>query len=185
MQNSQQRSYSTTASSQVASRGREEKIDDSFFNHFVYEMIHQIIQKHLQRPRERQSQTELCGEVEQIGSQLGKRVTDYLAQNQDKKYPVQIDKTRFLCLDVWTYIFNHKVTQLKSNGMGACLIIDEKMEFLARLSTDSASLNTPEHKAKIQVYQAFIAGLIKGSLANLGAEGPIEVKLKMLQDEKS
>ena len=67
--------------------------------------------------------------------------------------------------------------------MGACLIIDEKMEFLARLSTDNP--DTREHKARIEVYHAFIIGLIKGVLGNLGAEGPINCALKMIHDAGS
>ena len=57
----------------------------------------------MQRPKEKQSQIELCDEVELIGAQLGKKITEHLANDVSvqKKYPVQIDKTRFLCLDVW------------------------------------------------------------------------------------
>ena len=33
----------------------------------------------MQRPKEKRNQTELCGEVEQIGGLLGKKVTDQLA----------------------------------------------------------------------------------------------------------
>ena len=103
-------------------RAKNPGVQDSFFNQFVYEMINQIIEKHRERPREKQDQTELCAEVETIGAQLGNRITTHLANDiqVSKKYPVQIDKTRFLCLDVWQFIFNHKVTQLKSNGMGSC-----------------------------------------------------------------
>ena len=95
------------------------------------------------------------------------------------KYPIQIEKTRFLCLDVWTYIFNHKATGLKSNAQGACLISDDKFEFLARLSTDDTE--SQEYKDKLKVYQQFVAGLIKGVLANLGGEGPIDVTVSMDQ----
>ena len=55
------------------------------------------------------------------------------------------------------------------------------MEFLARLSADNTE--SPEHKARVQVYHAFIIGLIKGSLVNLGAEGPIDCRLKMVYQE--
>ena len=98
------------STTQTAAQAREQKVDDSFFNHFVYEMINQIILKHMQRPKEKQNLKELCSEVEAIGAMLGKKVTDLLAQDQKMKYPIQIEKTRFLCLDVWTYIFNHKAT---------------------------------------------------------------------------
>ena len=55
------------------------------------------------------------------------------------------------------------------------------MEFLTRLS--GGNPESSELKAKVQVYQAFIIGLIKGVLVNLGAEGPIDCKLKMVQTE--
>ena len=55
------------------------------------------------------------------------------------------------------------------------------MEFLARLSSDNNE--SPEHKARVQVYHAFIIGLIKGCLVNLGAEGPIDCRLKMIHHQ--
>ena len=69
------------SSTQSAAQARETKVDDSFFNHFVYEMINVLIEKHLQRPKEKQNLKELCGEVESIGAMLGKKVTDLLAQD--------------------------------------------------------------------------------------------------------
>ena len=65
--------------------------------------------------------------------------------------------------------------------MGACQIFDTQMEFLARLSSDNPE--APEHRARVQVYHAFVIGLIKGVLTNLGAEGPIDCKIKMVQVE--
>ena len=49
-------------------RAKNPGVQDSFFNQFVYEMINQIIEKHRERPREKQDQTELCAEVETIGA---------------------------------------------------------------------------------------------------------------------
>ena len=58
-------------------------------------------------------------EVEQLGAELGKRTSDHLAMKSEEQMIYQIDKTRFLCCQVWTYLFNHRVTTLKSNGQGA------------------------------------------------------------------
>ena len=55
------------------------------------------------------------------------------------------------------------------------------MEFLARLSSEAPE--SAEHKSRVQVYHAFVIGLIKGVLVNLGAEGPIDCRLKMIQSE--
>ena len=49
-------------------RAKNPGVQDSFFNHFVYEMINQIIENHMARPREKQSETELRSEVEAIGA---------------------------------------------------------------------------------------------------------------------
>ena len=59
------------------------------------------------------------------GAELGKKVSDRLALNFSKKGIYQIDKTRFLCVDVWQYLFNHRISQLKSDSRGSYHIFDE------------------------------------------------------------
>ena len=74
-------------------------------------------------------------------------------------------------------MFNHRVTTLKSNGQGAYQIIDDSNEFLVRLSADDPE--NPEYKRKVSVYKAFVTGIIKGVLVDLGAEGPIKCDLNL------
>ena len=70
------------------------------------------------------------------------------------------------------------MTTLKSNGQGAYQIIDDGNEFLARLSCDDPE--APAFKRKVEVYKAFLVGIIKGVLYNLGAEGPIRCELNLV-----
>ncbi len=171
---------------QQASAPRSEMVHDSFYTHFLYEMLNSIILKH-EKGRNAASDAEMNDgrgvanaaqteadesvkqEVEQLGGELGKRASDQLAIGQNEQQIEQIDKTRFLCCQVWTYLFNHRVTTLKSNGQGAYQIIDDANEFLVRLSSDDPE--NPEYKRKISVFKAFVIGIIKGVLYNLGAEG--------------
>ena len=80
-------------------------------------------------------------------------------------------------------MFNHRVTTLKSNGQGAYQIIDDSNEFLVRLSSDDHE--APAFKRKVAVFKAFIIGIIKGVLYNLGAEGNIKCELSLLDQEAS
>ena len=73
------------------------------------------------------------------------------------------------------------MTTLKSNGQGAYQIIDDANEFLARLSSDDDE--APEFLRQVCVYKAFLCGIIKGCLYNLGAEGPIKCELSMMKQE--
>ena len=128
-------------------------------------------------------QERLQSEVEQLGAELGKRVSDQLAIGQEEQQTYQIDKTRFLCCQVWAYLFNHRVTTLKSNGQGAYQIIDDSNEFLVRLCSDDPE--SPTCKRKVAVYRSFVTGIIKGVLVNLGAEGPIKCDLSLIRNDNS
>ena len=126
---------------------------------------------------------DLKAEVEQLGAELGKRASDQLAIGQAEQQTFQIDKTRFLCTRVWTYLFNHRVSTLKSNGQGAYQIIDDSNEFLARLSSDDPE--SMAYKRKLAVYKTFLTGICKGVLYNLGAEGPIKCDLSLVNNDNS
>ena len=84
---------------------------------------------------------------------------------------------------MWTYLFNHRVTTLKSNGQGAYQIIDDSNEFLIRLCSDDPE--NPECKRKVAVYRSFVTGIIKGVLVNMGAEGPIKCDLSLIKNDAS
>ena len=179
---------------QQAAATRSEQVHNSFYLHFIYEMINMIIKKHVSRRSAEDSASSgrnddaLKFEVEQLGAELGKRVSDQLAiesasEQVKEKNNIQIDKTRFLCCQVWTYLFNHRVTTLKSNGNGAYQINDDSNEFLARLSSENP--DSPEFLQKVSVYKAFLMGIIKGVLYNLGAEGPIRCELNLISVDSS
>ena len=75
------------------------------------------------------------------------------------------------------------MTTLKSNGQGAYQIIDDQNEFLIRLSCDD-----PENvvfKRKVAGYKAFMIGIVKGVLYNLGAEGPIRCQLDITSNDSA
>ena len=72
---------------------------------------------------------------------------------------------------------------MKSNGQGAYQIIDDSNEFLVRLSADDPE--SPQYKRKVAVYKAFVTGIIKGVLVDLGAEGPIKCDLSLINNDGS
>ena len=172
-----------------------EEVENSFYVHFLYEMLNFVMKKYEKggsaaaasaadaEGAAAANHESLLSEVEQLGGELGKRACDKLAIGCKEKHNNQIEKTRFLCVVVWPYLFNYRVTTLKSNGQGAYHIIDNNNEFLARLSSDDPE--SPEFLHKVSVYKAFLQGIIKGVLYNLGGEGPIKCELKLMPQENS
>ncbi len=55
---------------------------------------------------------------------------------------------------------------LRTNNAGTFILTDDAFKFIARVS--SADHESREFKEKIKTYEAFVIGLIKGALINLG-----------------
>ena len=73
---------------------------------------------------------------------------------------------KFICTEFWKFVFSKQVDNLRTNNSGTFIFTDEAFKFIARVS--SSDHETPEFKQKIKCYEAFIIGLVKGALMNLG-----------------
>jgi len=108
-----------------ASTARSSEVFDSFYDHLVYEMIHQLIETHSERPEEKQNSEELQNEVEQLGNQIGRKVSDLIALKHETKLVSQLEVIKFICVDVWQFVFAKKIDHLKTNNSGTFILIDE------------------------------------------------------------
>ena len=152
-------------------------VNDCFFNLFVYEMLIMMVKKHYELPPEKQSQQDLCQEVETIGQQLGMRSVDLLDIKNTTKLTNQQDIMKFIAMSVWPFFFAERINKLQTNNHGFFSLVDEQFRFLSRLSTDRP--DSRDFKNCIQVFQAFVVGIIKGALQNLGNDPVPDVKVDM------
>lgn len=99
--------------------------------------------------------------------------------------------TKFLCKNIWPALFNkqtdhlwkEKTEESKDGRQLKYILVDEQFRFLSRLSCDNPE--DPEFKDKVRVYEAFILGIIRGVLVNLGLTILPDVSLELKQEETS
>lgn len=120
---------------------------------------------------------ELQTEVEQLGSQLGRKAIDHLQLKLETKHSTQLEVMRFVCVELWEFVFAHRIDRLSTNSEGVYLLIDEQCRFLSRLSSDAPE--SPEFKQRAKVFEYYLVGLMKGALTNLGIEPSPTIKLRL------
>ena len=139
------------------------EVYDSFYELFLYEALEQLILKH----KEKQSPfAELINDVSQIGQSIGRKIIDLLVRDMQVKFQTQLDTMKFICTEFWKFTFAKAVDNLRTNNAGTFIMTDDSFKFIARVS--SSDHESREFKDKIKTYEAFVVGLIKGALVNLG-----------------
>jgi hypothetical protein len=76
-----------------------------------------------------------------------------------------LEVIKFVCKDLWTFIFKKQIDNLKTNHRGIYVLQDNSFRWFSRMSTplggsDAARRATP--------YLWFPCGLVRGALASLG-----------------
>lgn len=84
---------------------------------------------------------------------------------------------RFVCVELWEFVFAHRIDRLSTNSEGVYLLIDEQCRFLSRLSSNEPE--SPAFKQRAKVFEYYIIGLMKGALVNLGIEPSPTIKLRL------
>ena len=101
-----------------------------------------------------------------MGKELGIRIIDVLIRDMVEKLQTQLCCMKYVCTNFWKYVFGKQVDNLRTNNSGTFIFIDESFKFIARLSC--ADPYSPAYVAKVRCYEAYVIGLIKGALFNLG-----------------
>jgi len=139
------------------------EVFDSFYELFIYEAIEQLSLKHA---RKQSPLADLLYEVTSIGHSIGRKIIDLLVRDMHVKFQTQLDTMKFLCTEFWKFTFAKAVDNLRTNNAGTFIMTDEAFKFIARVSC--ADHESTEYKDKIRTYEAFVVGLIRGALVNLG-----------------
>ncbi len=73
---------------------------------------------------------------------------------------------QLICTESWKFTFSKQADNLRTNNTGTFILTDDAFTFIARVS--SSDHDSKEFKDKIKCYEAFVIGLLKGALINLG-----------------
>lgn len=93
-----------------------------------------------------------------------------------------LDMIKFICKDLWTLLFNKQIDNLKTNHRGVYVLVDNSFRWFSKMSlplttkdqkrTSSGSVKDKAHVTH-SPYLWYPCGLIRGALANLGAEAVV------------
>lgn len=88
-------------------------IVDSFFHFLVLETVNYILKK------ENMDTKQKLLEIEDLGSHLGERITNFLLNNTVSNTKMEIDEImKFLGRDVWIFLFGKQIAKLQTNRKG-------------------------------------------------------------------
>ena len=134
------------------------EVFDSIFLLMVNESIQYIFSKKLDKKAQKQ-------EIEEIGFQLGEKVTNNLLNTDNNRITSEKNSTetyfQFITQNVWEFIFKDKYCQLSKENEGSNYIITSgDIKLYNFLVTEKGNQNDQ----KLEAVLSFICGIIKGAL---------------------
>ena len=134
------------------------EVFDSIFLLMVNESIQYIFSKKLDKKAQKQ-------EIEEIGFQLGEKVTNNLLNTDNNRITSEKNSTetyfQFITQNVWEFIFKDKYCQLSKENDGSNYIITSgDIKLYNFLVTEKGNQNDQ----KLEAVLSFICGIIKGAL---------------------
>ena len=134
------------------------EVFDSIFLLMVNESIQYIFSKKLDKKTQKQ-------EIEEIGFQLGEKVTNNLLNTDNNRITSDKNSTetyfQFIAQNVWEFIFKDKYCQLTKENDGSNYVITSgDIRLYNFLVTEKGNQNDQ----KLEAVLNFICGIIKGAL---------------------
>ena len=142
----------------------QSEVFDSIFILMVNESIQYIFSKKLDKKAQKQ-------EIEELGFQLGEKVTNNLLNLDNNKITSEKNTTenyfQFITQNVWEFIFKDKFCQLTRENDGLNFVITSgDIRLYNFLITERGNQSDP----KLEAVLNFICGIIKGSLSVFNIE---------------
>ena len=136
----------------------QSEVFDSVFLLMVNESIQYIFSKKLDKKAQKQ-------EIEELGFQLGEKVTNNLLNTDNNKITSENNSTetyfQFITQNVWEFIFKDKYCTLTKENDGSNFVITSgDIRLYNFLVTEKGNQNDP----KLEAILNFISGIIKGAL---------------------
>ena len=111
--------------------------------------------------------------IDNVGFDVGYRLSESIASNIIRPVGIDpLDIVKFICKDIWTYIFDKKIDKLQTNHRGVFVLSDNEFKWLKQyIEDDDDNVEAAERLMR------FPCALIRGALANLGLNSIVTVDL--------
>ena len=136
----------------------QQEVYDSIFLLMVNESIQYIFSKKLDKKAQKQ-------EIEELGFQLGEKVTNYLLNTDNNRITSEKNTTenyfQFITQNVWEFIFKDKYCQFTKENDGSNFVITSgDIKLYNFLVTEKGNQSDP----KLEAVLNYVCGIIKGAL---------------------
>ncbi|KAG0197666.1 Trafficking protein particle complex subunit 33 [Mortierella sp. GBA30] len=102
--------------------------------------------------------------LEMIGFRVGERLIERISKDR-MRFTDNLDVVKFVCKEVWMFLFNKQIDNLKTNHRGVYVLQDNSFRWFTRMANDQSSV---ESVKRVTPYLWFPCGILRGILSNLG-----------------
>ncbi|KAF9918720.1 Trafficking protein particle complex subunit 33 [Lobosporangium transversale] len=102
--------------------------------------------------------------LEMIGFRVGERLIEKISKDR-MRFTDNLDVVKFICKEVWMFLFKKQIDNLKTNHRGVYVLQDNNFRWFARMAHDQAPV---ESVKRVTPYLWFPCGILRGILSNLG-----------------
>ncbi|KAG0299090.1 Trafficking protein particle complex subunit 33 [Dissophora globulifera] len=102
--------------------------------------------------------------LEMIGFRVGERLIEKISKDR-MRFTDNLDVVKFICKEVWMFLFKKQIDNLKTNHRGVYVLQDNNFRWFTRMANDQSSA---ESVKRVTPYLWFPCGILRGILSNLG-----------------
>ncbi|GJJ68242.1 trafficking protein particle complex subunit 6 [Entomortierella parvispora] len=102
--------------------------------------------------------------LEMIGFRVGERLIEKISKDR-LRFTDNLDVVKFVCKEVWMFLFKKQIDNLKTNHRGVYVLQDNSFRWFTRMAHDQSSA---ESVKRVTPYLWFPCGILRGILSNLG-----------------
>ncbi|KAF9422419.1 Trafficking protein particle complex subunit 33 [Entomortierella beljakovae] len=102
--------------------------------------------------------------LEMIGFRVGERLIERISKDR-LRFTDNLDVVKFVCKEVWMFLFKKQIDNLKTNHRGVYVLQDNQFRWFTRMAHDQSSADSVK---RVTPYLWFPCGILRGILSNLG-----------------
>ncbi|KAF9163412.1 Trafficking protein particle complex subunit 33 [Actinomortierella ambigua] len=114
--------------------------------------------------------------LEMIGFRVGERLAERISKDR-MRFPDNLDVVKFVCKEVWTFLFKKQIDNLKTNHRGVYVLQDNNFRWFTRMAHDH---NSAEAVKRVTPYLWFPCGILRGILSNFGISSVVMAETSAL-----
>jgi hypothetical protein len=110
--------------------------------------------------------------MKEMGQSVGERIINFIVK--EHVWTKESNSLmRFICKELWMYLFGRYIGRLQSNGKGVYMMYDYKFHWFQSLDV-SESIDKEAIERYCNLALSWVCGVLKGAFKGLGKESTIE-----------